>query len=116
MGEDKPLTTVLRVQRGGPDGDTRHDTFKVPFNAGDTVLDGLIWIRENDDDSLVLRYSCISTFVCKQCTMLIDGAAAYACKARLKPGTMQIEPLPTKKLIRDLVADTLPKREHLNMR
>ncbi|MDP6706442.1 MAG: 2Fe-2S iron-sulfur cluster-binding protein [Alphaproteobacteria bacterium] len=115
MAEDKPLTTVLRVQRGGPDGDIRHDTFEVPFNAGDTVLDGLIWIRENEDDSLALRYSCVSTFVCKQCTMLIDGETAYACKTRLRAGPMQIGPLRGKQVIRDLVADTLPKREHLKL-
>ncbi len=115
MGEHKPLTAVLKVQRGGPEGDIRCDTFEVPFNAGDTVLDGLIWIRENEDDSLALRYSCVSTFVCKQCTMRIDGEAAYACKTRLRAGTMQIEPLRGKKVIRDLVADTLPGREHLHM-
>jgi succinate dehydrogenase/fumarate reductase-like Fe-S protein len=38
------------------------------------VLDGLLWLRREVDPSLAIRFSCINANVCKECTMLIDGA------------------------------------------
>ena len=45
--------------------------------------------------------------------MLIDGAVHYACLAKLKPGETQIDPLPNRKLLRDLITDTLSNKEKL---
>ena len=90
------------------------ESFTVPFEAGASVLDGLIWLRENRDPSLAFRYSCTNANVCKECTMRIDGETAYACTARLRPGTMTLEPLRNKRVIRDLVSDTVPPAERLD--
>ena len=46
--------------------------------------------------------------------MRIDGRTGYACTTPLRPGEMLIEPLPNKRLIRDLVTDTLPPDERLS--
>jgi succinate dehydrogenase/fumarate reductase-like Fe-S protein len=106
-------TATLRIRRGAPGEAPRWEEFEVPFESGASVLDGLTWIRRSRDPSLAIRYSCISANVCKECTMLVDGATAYACMARLKPGITSLEPLPGKTLIRDLVTDTVPPRERL---
>ena len=86
-------TAILRIVRSGPGLAEETETFTVPYETGASVLDGLIWLRENRDPSLAFRYSCTNANVCKECTMRIDGETAYACTARLKPGAMTLEPL-----------------------
>ena len=103
----------LKIRRGGPDGPAQHEHFTVEFTHGQSVLDGLRWIRGNRDASLAVRYSCINANTCKECVMRIDGRIGYACTTPLRPGEMLIEPLPNKRLIRDLVTDTLPPDERL---
>ena len=106
-------TATLKIRRGGPDGPAQYEPFPFEFEAGQSVLDALRWIRGNRDASLAVRYSCISANACKECVMRIDGRTGYACTTALRPGEMLIEPLPNKRLIRDLVTDTLPPDERL---
>jgi len=106
-------TSVLEIARGTADGETRHERFEVPYTPGQSVLDGLIWIRENADASLAFRFSCISANVCKECVMQVDGRNAYACTERLKPGRTRLEPLKGKRRLRDLACDTVPPKERL---
>ena len=109
-----PLVARLRVRRGTAEEPPRYDEFAVPFEAGATVLDALLWIRAHRDPSLAIRYSCINANVCKECTIAIDGRVAYACTTRLSAdATMTLDPLPGKTQLRDLVTDTLPPREKL---
>jgi succinate dehydrogenase/fumarate reductase-like Fe-S protein len=108
-----PSVARLRVRRGtGDDPELRYDEFLVPFEAGATVLDALLWIRAHHDPSLAIRYSCINANVCKECTIAIDGRIAYACTTRLHAeAVMVLDPLPGKARLRDLVTDTVPPRE-----
>ncbi|HKS88758.1 MAG TPA: 2Fe-2S iron-sulfur cluster-binding protein [Stellaceae bacterium] len=102
----------LRVRRSGSGEAPRYDEFAVPFEPGATVLDALIWIRSRSDPSLAIRYSCINANVCKECTIAIDGRVDYACTMQLRPDSlMTLEPLPGKKVLRDLVTETRPPRE-----
>ena len=48
--------------------------YEVPFEPGQSVLDGLCWISANRDPSLAFRFSCINANACKECMMEIDGA------------------------------------------
>ena len=107
------LLTTLRIPRGTNREDAVVEEFEVPFEAGASVLDGLMWIRENLDASLAFRYSCINANVCKECVLLIDGKKAYACTERLQAGSMDIQPLPNKQLVRDLACETVPPKERL---
>ena len=50
---------------------------------------------------------------CGTCMVLVDGKVNYACTARLNPGTVTVEPLANKRLIRDLVTDIVPPKERL---
>ena len=102
-------TARLRVCRG-----SHYDEFAVPFEEGATVLDALLWVRAHRDPSLAIRYSCINANVCKECTIAIDGKVDYACTTRLVADrAMTLDPLPGKRQLRDLVTDTVPRREKL---
>ena len=98
----------LRIRRGGA-----YEDFEVPFEQGQTVLDGLRWIREQRDPSLAIRFSCINANACKECMMRVDGKTVYACTTRLVAGEMRLEPLPNKELIKDLVTEIAPPDERL---
>jgi succinate dehydrogenase/fumarate reductase-like Fe-S protein len=106
-------TARLRIWRGLTPEDGRIETYEVPFEAGQSVLDGLRWIRANHAPALAIRFSCINANACKECMMLIDGAAAYACTTRLEPRDMMVKPLPNKALVRDLVTEIAPPGERL---
>src|SRR3954468_14519050 len=99
---------VLRIRRG-----EGYESFEVPFEPGQTVLDGLRWIRSHADPSLAVRYSCINANACKECMMRVDGETVYACTARLTEHEMTLEPLPNKALIKDLVTEIAPPDERL---
>ena len=104
---------MLRIARGEPGEPGRFDVFEVPYTPGQSILDGLMWIREHADASLAFRFACINANVCKECVMRIDGKNRYACTERLKPGETVLEPLPNKRHIRDLACDTVPPKERL---
>ncbi|NKB21315.1 MAG: hypothetical protein GKS01_12545 [Alphaproteobacteria bacterium] len=111
MSED--LKTMLKVYRGAADEAPRYEQFDVPHEDGASVLDALVWVRENEDASLAFRYSCVSANACKECMVLVDGKVNYACTAKLNTGTVTVEPLANKTLIRDLVTDIVPPKERL---
>jgi len=73
----------------------------------------LRWIRAQRDPSLAIRFSCINANACKECMMRVDGKTVYACTTRLVAGEMRLEPLPNKKLIKDLVTEIAPPDERL---
>lgn len=109
----KEKTTLLRIWRGGFGNKGHYDTFKVPYEEGMSVLDGLRWIRSHLDSSLAIRYSCINANACKTCLALVDGKVGYTCTARLRPETVTVKPLPKRPVIQDLVTDTVPAEEKL---
>jgi succinate dehydrogenase/fumarate reductase-like Fe-S protein len=106
-------TARLRIWRGTGLDVGRYDEFDVAFEDGDSVLDGLVRIRLNDDPDLAFRFSCFNANVCKECTMLIDGNVEYACIAKLRSGTIQLDPLPNLPILRDLITNTLSHKETL---
>lgn len=103
----------LVVQRGAPGEAPRLERYDVPFEAGQSVLDGLRHIRVAHDPSLAIRFSCINANACKECMMLLDGKVIYACTARLEAREMHLAPLPNKDLVRDLVTEIAPPDERL---
>jgi succinate dehydrogenase/fumarate reductase-like Fe-S protein len=107
------LNATLLVRRGGPDDIVRHDRFEVPFEPGQSVLDGLRSIRATSDPTLAFRYACLNANACKECLMLLDGKVVYACTARLEQRVMRLDPLPNKPLLRDLATAIAPPDERL---
>lgn len=104
----------LLVTRGTEATGTRLQEFSVPYVEGMSVLDALMWIRAHADPTLAIRYSCINANACKECSLMVDGNVTYACTARLTPQGAKVEPLEGKDIIRDLVTDILPSKEHLS--
>jgi succinate dehydrogenase/fumarate reductase-like Fe-S protein len=111
MVERKNKTARLRISRGMPGGERCYDTFELPYEDGMSVLDALRWIRANLDSTLAIRYSCINANACKTCMALINGEVEYTCIAKLTPNLITVEPLPKRRLIRDLVTDSVPEDE-----
>ena len=105
--------TKLNIFRGTNSIQPEFETFKVPFQQGASILDALIWINDNVDESLSFRYSCINANACKECMMIIDGQVEYACLKKLQKSGSKLEPLPNKTLIKDLVTDIVPPKEKL---
>jgi succinate dehydrogenase/fumarate reductase-like Fe-S protein len=102
---------TLKIWRGERKAEGHWETHSVPFERGQSVLDGLRWIRANADPSLAIRFSCINANACKECMMELDGKTVYACTARLEPREMQLAPLSNKTLVRDLVTEIAPPAE-----
>ncbi len=107
------LLAILKVRRGSA-GETPHwESFEVPFEPGQSVLDALRYIRAHFDPSLAIRFSCINANACKECMVELDGETVYACTARLEAREMTVGPLSNKKLVRDLVTEIAPPSERL---
>ena len=109
------LTATLAIRRGtaeqaGADA-ARWESFIVPFEPGQSVLDGLRWIRGHRDPTLAVRYSCINANACKECMIELDGRTVYTCTARLEARVMRLGPLANKALVRDLVTEIAPPAE-----
>lgn len=107
------LIARLAVWRGLPPGDGRYETYEVPFENGQSILDGLRWVRAHCDPSLALRFSCINANACKECMVMVDGRTVYACTTRLEPRLLRIEPLRNKRWVRDVVSEIAPPEEKL---
>jgi len=103
--------SLLTVWRGSDAQAGRWESYEVPFEPGQSVLDGLRWIRINCDPSLAVRFSCINANACKECMIELDGETVYACTARLRSGEMKLAPLSNKTLVRDLVTEIAPPAE-----
>ena len=112
--QQQSVFAELNIFRGTNGTKPEFETFKVPFQQGASILDALIWINDNVDESLSFRYSCINANACKECMMIIDGQVEYACLKKLQKSGSKLEPLPNKTLIKDLVTDIVPPKEKLH--
>ncbi len=99
----------FKVYRYDPDTgeNPRVDTYEVDMDTcGPMVLDGLLKIKDEMDQTLTLRRSCREG-ICGSCAMNIDGRNTLAC---LKPieecsGDVKVYPLPHMPVVKDLVPD-----------
>jgi succinate dehydrogenase/fumarate reductase-like Fe-S protein len=107
---------TLKIWRGLDKNAGHFERYEVPYEPGQSVLDGLRWIRAHNDPTLAFRYSCINANACKECMMEIDGKTIYACTTRLEPRTITVEPLGKKILVRDLVTEIAPPQERLRLK
>ena len=99
----------FKIYRWDPDTEAnpRTDTFQIDLDkCGPMVLDALIKIKNEVDQTLTFRRSCREG-ICGSCAMNIDGLNTLAC---LKPieevkGEVRINPLPHMPVVKDLVPD-----------
>ncbi len=113
MSEAKVIKNVVfEILRYDPEKDSapHMKRYDVPVTKGMTVLDGLLWLKENVDASIAYRSSC-RMGVCGSCGMFINGMPRLACNNQimhLKADVIKIKPLPNNNIIKDLVPDLEP--------
>ncbi|MCZ6581515.1 MAG: succinate dehydrogenase/fumarate reductase iron-sulfur subunit [Nitrospirae bacterium] len=105
------MRVTFRIHRFNPELDRRShwEEYRLPVWRGMTVLDGLIFLRNQQDGTLSFRYSCQSA-ICGSCAMEINGTDKLACRTPVRPelerhGQVQVGPLPNFPVIKDLVMD-----------
>ena len=100
----------FKVYRWDPEagGNPRWDTYDVAVDqCGPMVLDVIIHIKNTMDSTLAFRRSCREG-VCGSCAMNIGGRNTLACTHAWadEPGKeIQISPLPSQPVVKDLVPD-----------
>ena len=98
---------IVKIYRFDPtSGESeRYDTYEVPPEGwvGLRVLDTLKYIYEKFDSGLSFRESCYQR-LCGACTMRINNKTVLACDVE-STDEMVIEPVPGKRIIKDLVVD-----------
>jgi succinate dehydrogenase / fumarate reductase iron-sulfur subunit len=112
MTESSAKQIAFKVQRYDPEqGSAPYwQQFTVPSSRGTTVLEGLIYIKENLDSTLAFRTSC-RMGICGSCGMLINSYPHLACHTQIEEfhsNTLTIRPLPNLSIIKDLVVDLTP--------
>jgi len=103
MGEVK-----LRVQRFDPSQDKKptFQEYAVPTGEAGTVLEALLYAKEQMDHSIAVRFSCRMSS-CGSCGMKIDGRPKLACETRLSAlgSEVTVQPMDNFPIVRDLVVD-----------
>jgi fumarate reductase iron-sulfur subunit len=100
--------TQLQVQvwRGGADG--RFQTYAVPRQDAQTVLDVVTYIQRRLDPSLAYRFAC-RVGMCGSCAMTVNGQPRWTCRTHVARvaanGKLTIGPLAHLPVVRDLVTD-----------
>jgi len=99
----------VRVYRYNPDAseNPRVDSYEVDLDScGPMVLDLLIAIKNDIDQTLTFRRSCREG-VCGSCAMNINGSNTLACTKSVNDirGDVKVYPLPHMAVVKDLVPD-----------
>ena len=105
--KSKDLT--LRIKRFHKEKDPPKwiETFQVEPKKGMNLLEALLRIQDEEDETLSFRYSCRGA-VCGSCAMKVNGKSVLACRTHvedLMDKSIFIEPLPYFSVIRDLIVD-----------
>ena len=100
---------TFKVYRWNPDDDEnpRMDEYTIDLDkCGPMVLDALLHIKNDIDQTLTLRRSCREG-ICGSCAMNIDGTNTLACTKAIDDvsGDVKVTPLPHMPVVKDLVPD-----------
>ncbi|MBI3953398.1 MAG: succinate dehydrogenase/fumarate reductase iron-sulfur subunit [Chloroflexi bacterium] len=107
------MQVTYLVKRLNPERERspRFEQFSLEVGEYDSVLDGLIKVREELDGSLALRCSCRAA-ICGSCAMRVNGEPRLMCKTRVRDvaedGQVKVEPIGNLPVLKDLVVDMGP--------
>jgi len=112
MTGESAKQVVFKIQRYNPEqGSVLHfQEFTITASRGMTVLDGLIYIKENLDSTLAFRSSC-RMGICGACGVMVNNYPHLACHTQIEEfnaDTLTVKSLPNLPIIKDLVADLTP--------
>ncbi|MBM9461849.1 succinate dehydrogenase/fumarate reductase iron-sulfur subunit [Aeromicrobium sp. YIM 150415] len=104
--EGRAERVEVRVHRSSEDSAS---SFTVDRITPMTVLDVLLAIQREHDDSLGFRFSC-RVAMCGTCTVRVNGRSVLACQRIVERGEQRIDIAPAAGMpvIRDLIVDTSP--------
>ena len=105
----QPTTITLRIARSNPSENTttKFDEFKIPVQKWTTVLEAILYVKQNFDHSIAVRYSCRQAS-CGSCGMKINGRPSLACYTKvseLDSNIITVEPMNNFPIVRDLTVD-----------
>lgn len=110
MSLQKKVTksVTIIVKRYDPDKqEFVKSEYKIDADRFTTVLDSLLSIKEWQDNTLSIRYSC-RMGICGSCAMVIDGEPKLACETNifsLQKDVIEVSPMQAHPIIKDLVTD-----------
>jgi len=111
MNTQIETTVEFRIYRFDPSQKRQYQSvFKVPIRKGTTLLDALLYIKDNLDESLTFRQSC-RMGICGDCAINVNGRPMLACYTQvldLAQDSLLIEPLSNAPVIKDLIVDMHP--------
>ena len=92
----------------GDDSGGKFETFAVPRQESQTVLDVVTWIQRHKDPTLSYRFAC-RVGMCGSCAMMVNGRPRWTCRTHVDKavldGCMEISPLRNFPVIKDLATD-----------
>lgn len=100
---------ILRISRSNSatNSTPTFAEFKVPIQKWTTVLEAILFVKQNLDHSIAVRYSCRQAS-CGSCGMQINGKPSLACYTKiseLNSNVVTVEPMHNFPIIRDLAVD-----------
>jgi succinate dehydrogenase / fumarate reductase iron-sulfur subunit len=105
------MDVTLKLRRFNPetDAEPHWETYQVPAEPNDRLLDLLHYVKWNLDGTLTFRRSCAHG-ICGSDAMRINGVNRLACKVLVKdlPDTVLVEPLKGLPVEKDLLVDMEP--------
>ena len=105
----KEIRTIsLKVKRWRPESASFTESiYEVKADRFTTLLDMLISVKETQDNTLSLRFSC-NMGICGSCGMVVNGRPRLACETNvfsLNTDAITVGPMEGHPLVRDLVTD-----------
>jgi len=108
---DKKDVMLVSVWRQSPDQAGDYQTFEVPRQESQTVLDVVTYIQHNLDPTLTYRFAC-RVGMCGSCAMMVNDEPRWTCRTHVQKvavdGELKISPLRNLPVIKDLAADMDP--------
>jgi fumarate reductase iron-sulfur subunit len=105
------MTGMLKVEiwRGTDEG--RFETYDVPTQSSQTVLDLVTYVQRKLDPTLAYRFAC-RVGVCGSCAMTVNGVPRWTCRTHIDKvaadGKVRIAPLRNLPVLKDLATDMAP--------
>ncbi|MEM7302328.1 MAG: 2Fe-2S iron-sulfur cluster-binding protein [Pseudomonadota bacterium] len=92
-------------------GSQNFETFLVPQQDSQTVLDVVSHIQTHLDPTLSYRFAC-RVGMCGSCAMMVNGIPRWTCRTHVSKvansGAIKIEPLRNLPVVKDLITDMDP--------
>jgi len=99
----------VSLWRGGSDG--RFQTYTVPLQKNQMVLDIITWVQRHRAPTLSYRFAC-RVGMCGSCAMTVNGRPRWTCRTHVakvvRDGKIEIAPLANLPIIKDLAVDMVP--------